>query len=178
MLNPQPYPWSFLNSVNLDTFDFVDSVATKASGKYVQCVAKSALMRDTVKCLIIDDDADDQEIFAMALYDMDLLTECRFFDDCVTALHTLNTDDIYTPDCIFMDINMPRMNGVECLEQLKNILKFSHVPVCIISTSADPSIVDRTKSLGALDFNVKPPAISTLSEMLERFIHLNVARRQ
>lgn len=170
-------PGSFLNFLKLDTFDTADSSAKVAYGSKVPRVAKTPLMIDSVNCLIIDDDTDDQEIFSMALQDVTFDTQCRFFDDCGKALKELREDETYLPDCIFLDINMPRMNGVECLAEIKKIQKLASVPVCMISTSADPFIVEKTRSLGALDFVVKPSNVSELSVILERFIHLNVVSK-
>ena len=78
------------------------------------------------------------------------------------------------PDCIFIDMNMPRMNGIECLEQIKKMDHLKDVPVCMFSTSADPTLVAKTKALGAVDFIVKPADITVLSEMLGQFFKLNV----
>lgn len=126
-----------------------------------------------MKCFLIDDDQDDQEIFAMAVRDFNESIHCYFADDGVKALEKLNNSD-FLPDCIFIDINMPRMNGIECLEQIKNISRLRPVPICMYSTSADPNIVTRSKELGAQDFIVKPASISVLSKMLQRFINSNI----
>ena len=127
-----------------------------------------------LKCFLIDDDIDDQEIFSMALQEFNDSIHCYFADDGVKALEKLNVDESFLPNCIFIDINMPRMNGVECLEQIKRINRLKLVPICMFSTSADPTIVAKTKALGATDFIVKPASISVLSRLLKQFISLNV----
>jgi CheY-like chemotaxis protein len=126
-----------------------------------------------MKCLLIDDDIDDQEIFHMALQDLNNSIDCQFASDGVNALETLTRDELFLPHCIFIDINMPRMDGVECLEKIKKINRLRNVPVCMYSTSADPNIVAKTKSLGAVDFIVKPSNISELGDLLSRFFVLN-----
>lgn len=125
-----------------------------------------------LKCFVIDDDQDDQEIFAMAVSEFSNSIHCYFADDGVKALDKLNRGD-FLPDCIFIDINMPRMNGIECLEQIKKISRLQSVPVCMFSTSADPEIVALSRALGANDFIVKPASISVLSELLSTFINSN-----
>lgn len=127
-----------------------------------------------VQCFLIDDDVDDQEIFSMALQEFNDSIRCYFADDGVKALEKLKVDQSFLPSCIFIDINMPRMNGVECLEQIKKINRLKSVPVCMFSTSADPSIVAKTRDLGAADFIVKPASISALSTLLSQFISTNV----
>ncbi len=130
---------------------------------------------DRIQCLLIDDDVDDQEIFFMALQEYNDSIRCHFADDGTKALEKLIEDDSFLPNCIFIDINMPRMNGVECLEQIKKIARLNRVPVCMVSTSADPNVVAQTKALGAMDFIVKPPSISVLTQLLKQFIVLNVS---
>ena len=124
-------------------------------------------------CFLIDDDIDDQEIFYMALQELNRSIDCKFASDGVNALETLTRDELFLPHCIFIDTNMPRMNGVECLEQIKKISRLRNVPVCMYSTSADPNLVAKTKSLGAVDFIVKPADISELGCLLGRFFVLN-----
>ena len=130
--------------------------------------------KNPLKCFLIDDDVDDQEIFSMAIQELSSSIDCYFADDGVKALETLVTDELFLPHCIFIDINMPRMNGVECLEKIKDIVRLRQVPVCMYSTSADPALVAKVKELGAADFIVKPADITVLSGLLSRFFELNV----
>lgn len=130
-----------------------------------------------MKCFLIDDDLDDQEIFHMAMQEFNGSIQCYFADNGVRALETLRKDESFLPNCIFIDINMPRMNGIECLEQIKSIARLKPVPVCMFSTSADPAVIARTKELGANDFIVKPASISVLSQLLSGFFNSNVSSR-
>jgi CheY-like chemotaxis protein len=130
--------------------------------------------RAPAKCFLIDDDLDDQEIFCMALQQFDDHIECEFANDGAKAIEQLRAGEGKIPDCIFIDMNMPRMNGIECLEQIKKIDYLKDIPVCMFSTSADPTLVARAKALGAIDFLVKPADITVLSEMIGQFFKLNV----
>jgi len=134
--------------------------------------AKSAPER----CFLIDDDLDDQEIFFMALQQFDASVRCDFANDGAKAIEQLKADELNVPQCIFIDMNMPRVDGIECLEQIKKMGHLRGVPVCMFSTSADPTLVARTKVLGAVDFIVKPADISVLSEVIGQFFKLNVRR--
>jgi len=119
----------------------------------------------TLNCFLIDDDPDDQEIFCMALEDMGEDINCRYASDGVEALKVLE-DAAYIPDYIFIDMNMPRMNGNECLQQIREIGRLKDVPVYMYSTSADPEAVAATKELGAAGFIVKPTSVSELTKTL------------
>ena len=125
-------------------------------------------------CFLIDDDLDDQEIFLMAMQQFDTSIRCDFANDGARAIEQLKADKANVPGCIFIDMNMPRMNGIECLEQIKEMAHLKDVPVCMFSTSADPTSVAKSKALGAVDFIIKPADITMLSEMLGKFLKLNV----
>lgn len=119
---------------------------------------------------LIDDDSDDQEIFHHALEKANGETTCVFADDGIQALEKLKTDLEFKPDFIFIDMNMPRMNGQQCLAEIKKIERLQHVPVYMYSTSVNPESLEENKRLGAEDFIVKPSNIHELVEILRNIL--------
>lgn len=115
---------------------------------------------------IIDDDLDDQEIFTIAVKKVDPAIQCVFANDGVHALEKIKNDPDFNPGSIFLDVNMPRMNGVECLEQLRNIDRLKNVPIFMCSTSSDPKIIAKITALGAREFIVKPSTIAEFAQSL------------
>ena len=115
---------------------------------------------------VIDDDLDDQEIFTIAAKKVNPDIQCEFANDGVHAIARFTNDSTLTPGSIFLDVNMPRMNGVECLEKLRNIDRLKYVPIFMCSTSADPRIMAKAKELGASDFIVKPSTIAEFATVL------------
>jgi CheY-like chemotaxis protein len=105
---------------------------------------------------LIDDDADDQHVFAEALSEVDdsisLLTASNGLD----ALETLRRAPSRLPDLIFLDLNMPKMNGKQFLKEIKSTAQLSNIPVVIYSTSSARVDREETLDLGASDFIVKP----------------------
>jgi CheY-like chemotaxis protein len=122
---------------------------------------------------LIDDDKDDQEIFSMALQDINHPINCFFANDGAEAIMRFNSDPTFLPDYIFIDINMPRMNGIECLEVVKTTKTIKHIPVYMISTSADPKVIAQSKAIGAIGFIVKPSSVSVLTRLLAERFDLN-----
>ena len=120
------------------------------------------------KCFLIDDDLDDQEIFMMALEDVNADVNCVTANNGVEALKKLTSDLSFIPDYIFIDINMPKMNGIECLSEIKKLSHLSGVPIMMFSTSSDPDIISESKKLGALDFLIKPPGLKPLVQTLAK----------
>ena len=124
------------------------------------------MMNDPTHCFLIDDDEDDQEIFYLAVQDVDESIRCIFANDGVHALEKLHTDQLFTPNWIFIDMNMPRMNGLQCLKAIRTIDRLKHTPVFLYSTYVDPMVVAENKKLGATDFIRKPSSITELTRIL------------
>ena len=120
-------------------------------------------------CLLIDDDEDDKEIFCIALSEIDPGIRCHTAIDAIEALNLLK-DPSFTPDYIFLDLNMPLMSGKECLVEIKKRPHLRDTPVIIFSTSASQKDMQDTHDLGAASFITKPPLISTLTKRLREVL--------
>ncbi|PSL27500.1 response regulator [Chitinophaga ginsengisoli] len=127
-------------------------------------------MQEKIICFLIDDDHDDQEIFSLALNAIDEEIDCITANDGVDAINRLRRDRGFTPDFIFLDLNMLRMSGRECLKEIKKIPHLNDIPVIIYSTSSEQKDITETMLLGASDYIVKPPSISILTKRLEQVL--------
>jgi CheY-like chemotaxis protein len=125
-------------------------------------------------CFLVDDDVDDLEIFALAVEDLRVGVHCVTAADGIDALEKLRNDDGFTPDFIFLDLNMPRMNGKQCLLEIKKIQRLSSTPVIIYSTSSNRKDIDDTLKLGASHFLTKPSSISSLTQELSVLLRVPV----
>src|SRR5687768_16138579 len=98
--------------------------------------------------LLIDDDADDLEIFALALADTRM--PCHFVTagNGIEALDLFHADDNFLPEFVFIDLNMPFMNGKQLLGEIKSSKKLQHIPTIIYTTSSHPDDVEETEKLG------------------------------
>lgn len=124
-------------------------------------------------CLVIDDDTDDQEIFALAMEDTGLEYRCLFATSAEEGLSLL--DERYVmPDYIFLDLNMPRFNGLQCLEDIRRREPLRHTPVVIYSTSSEQTYVNKAMLLGATAFITKPSNITSLSMLLNDFFEKRI----
>lgn len=113
-------------------------------------------MSDNKLFMIVDDDADDREFFSDAVSELDLTTECIAAINGEDALKILRNGIKRLPDFIFLDLNMPKMDGKTCLTELKKDEKLKNIPVIIFSTSSDQRDKDATHQLGATYFLTKP----------------------
>ncbi len=115
--------------------------------------------------LLVDDDEDDQVFFTEAIEEMDASIHCSIAENGKKALIKLN-ESADLPDIIFMDINMPELNGFDCLKELKKCVRLRTIPVIMLSTSV--STRDKTSAieLGAEMFFTKPSSYKKLGSLL------------
>ncbi|WP_349318242.1 response regulator [Chitinophaga sp. MM2321] len=115
--------------------------------------------------LLVDDDQDDQEFFKLALAEIKEPVCCITADNGQEALDQLAMH-MYYPDLIFLDMNMPLMNGFKFLERIKDIDHLKHIPVIVYSTSNEPGEISNAKSMGAIDYITKPTKLADLCKLL------------
>lgn len=108
------------------------------------------------KILLIDDDADDRKYFVEAVKEIDSSIECVTAKDGEQALAFLRQPHLSMPDFIFLDLRMPRINGKQCLLQIKADLRLKDIPVIIYTTSKAVQEAEELQSLGAVHFITKP----------------------
>jgi CheY-like chemotaxis protein len=118
-------------------------------------------------CFLIDDDVDDRRIFLMALNAFDRSIGLVTAYSGVQALEIINANDVFLPDYIFLDLNMPYMSGRECLIRLREIERLKNVPIILYSTIRD---FEELASLGASGFVTKPNSIQELIKVLSGII--------
>jgi CheY-like chemotaxis protein len=119
--------------------------------------------------LLIDDDDDDQEIFLAAMKDISNTFTCTVAFSAQIAFQQLLAGEMI-PDIIFLDLNMPIMNGKQFLSELKKNEALNMIPVIILSTSAHSATIQETKELGARDFITKPASFKDFRNILQSIL--------
>ena len=123
------------------------------------------------KILLIDDDPDDRVFFTDALHEINNEIKCNVAENGEEALKLLSSPPL--PDLIFLDLNMPVMNGLSCLFALKKDEKLKSIPVIIYTTTSDPETVNETKSRGAVAFLKKPNDYLQFIKKLKTILEMN-----
>ena len=116
--------------------------------------------------LLIDDDGDDRMFFEMAVDDLEFPVQCHFAHDGIQGIAMLNNTD-FQPDFIFIDMNMPKMNGLECLQEIRKMERLNHVPVYLYSTSNDKIIAAKCIEYGGCGFIKKENSLDALTKRLQ-----------
>ena len=123
------------------------------------------------RILIVDDDADDCSLFKEALADVKPATVFYCAGDGGEAIRKLTENEFERPDIIFLDINMPVMDGWECLSKLKSTDRLKNIPVIMHTTSSLAIDRDTARKSGALCCITKPSDFKILKRMLEIIIN-------
>lgn len=117
---------------------------------------------------LADDDQDDRMLFKEALDEIDVDIAIEDFDNGVTLMDNLLNKDKALPDVIYLDLNMPLMNGEECLHDIKNEAELSQIPIIIYSTYADEVSANNLQKQGANLYLVKPDTFNNLKILLRK----------
>lgn len=115
--------------------------------------------------LLVEDDEDDRLFFREAIRDVDEHIQLIMAGNGLEALQQLQTMPSHV-DVVFMDINMPLLNGFECLQAIKQLQELDHIPVVMLSTSRSVSDVQRAIQLGALLCIFKLPDFPVFSNSI------------
>jgi CheY-like chemotaxis protein len=125
---------------------------------------------DTIRTLLADDDADDNMLFSEALRELPFDTRLTVICNGDQLLKHLNEQVSY--DLLFLDLNMPRKNGLQCLTEIKNSEKLKHLPVIILTTTSDAKFIDLLYKAGANRFIRKPNSYVELKSLIWQAIIL------
>lgn len=122
---------------------------------------------------LIDDDIDDRDLFLDALEEIDKNVHCSLAENGNSAMEILLCDIFEKPELIFLDLNMPLINGKELLKVLKNSPHLSSIPVIMYSTFFGPNEMDEIAKLGASHCLVKHTSFNELKTSLKMILAKN-----
>ncbi len=126
----------------------------------------------TLNLLLADDDSDDCFFFKEALEELTISAKLTTVNDGVQLMKLLSTTGTPLPDALFLDLNMPRKSGLECLAEIKTIDKLMHLPVMIYSTSLNPDVVEILYQKGAHYYICKPGEFAKIKKVILEAITL------
>jgi CheY-like chemotaxis protein len=118
--------------------------------------------------LLAEDDDDDCMFFESALREINPALKFMRYPDGTKLMSEI--DSVQNPGILFLDINMPKINGLECLAELRNQTKYKDLPILIFSTFASPDLVGRLYDAGASSFIVKPNDFDHWRSIIEKSI--------
>lgn len=124
------------------------------------------MKQNTLNLWLADDDDDDCMFFKEALDELPVDSTLVTVQNGEELMRALTTKDVPLPDLLFLDLNMPRKTGFECLSEIKLDKNLNSIPVIIYSTSLDLEVVNLLYEKGAHYYIRKPAEFSELKNAI------------
>ncbi|MXN90612.1 response regulator [Flavobacterium sp. Sd200] len=123
--------------------------------------------------MLADDDEDDRLFFKEAFEEVKIKYDISTFNDGEQLMNYLNEPQNPLPDIIFLDLNMPRKSGMECLKEIRQNERLKRISVAIYSTSSSEQDIEDTFVAGANVYIKKPNDFNMLKKVLSDVVHIN-----
>jgi len=131
----------------------------------------------SINIFLADDDNDDCLFFRDALEELAAETQLTIANNGAELMSLLNKT-AQLPHAIFLDLNMPRKNGFECLKEIRETPRLKDIPVIIFSTSANMDSINKTYTLGANYYVRKPRTFDMLKEVIKTILSIDMPQQQ
>lgn len=131
------------------------------------------MQQDSIRITLADDDEDDRLFFTDAFEELKINTIVNTVNNGRELLNYLEHPEAVLPNIIFLDLNMPILNGIECLKEIKRNEKFNDIAIAIYSTSSSDQDVENTFVLGANIYIKKPSNFNELKKILSDVVIIN-----
>ncbi len=132
-----------------------------------------------VKIILTDDDADDRIIFQDAFQELNIQNDLTMFSNGDELMEYLKSHTNDLPQLLFLDLNMPRKSGLQCLHEIRRDKRLKDLLVAIYSTSSSEGEIEKSFDGGANLYIKKPSEYNKLKKIISQVIENNsqVARR-
>jgi len=131
------------------------------------------MTKEYMNIILADDDEDDRLFYTDAFDELKISTKVKTYNDGAALMDYLNSDEAILPEILFLDLNMPKKNGLECLHEIKNNPKLSDIAIAIYSTSSSEEHIEETFVNGANIYIKKPSDFATLKKVLSDVVTIN-----
>lgn len=131
------------------------------------------MQHDSILITLADDDEDDRLFFIDAFEELKINTIVNTVNNGRELLNYINNPETILPNIIFLDLNMPILNGIESLKEIKANDRFKEIVIAIYSTSSSDQDVEDTFILGANIYIKKPSNFDNLKKVLSEIVTIN-----
>lgn len=126
-----------------------------------------------IHVLLAEDDEDDRLFFRDAIESVKMKTIITMVNDGEQLMDYLLQPGATLPHVIFLDLNMPKKNGIECLEEIRNHPLLKDLSIAIYSTSASEKDIEETFIKGANIYIKKPSDFAVLKKVISDVLSIN-----
>ncbi|WP_264551694.1 response regulator [Flavobacterium sp. N2038] len=131
------------------------------------------MQKNALYILLADDDEDDRLFFKDAFEEIKIQTNVDFVHDGMQLMDHLNDPENELPDILFLDLNMPKKTGKECLIEIKKTDRLKDIIIAIYSTSSSEEDIEDTFIQGANIYIKKPSDFNTLKKLINEVATVN-----
>lgn len=131
------------------------------------------MTNEIIRVLLADDDKDDRNDFIEAFESLKISTTVETLKNGVELMKYLNNPSTKLPHLLFLDLNMPKKSGLDCLLEIKQIERLKHLTIVIYSTSSPEKDIEDTFLHGANIYIKKPAHLTVLKKTLLHVLTLN-----
>lgn len=125
---------------------------------------------EPLNILLADDDENDRLLFKEAFEELKIKTIVHMVNNGIQLMDYLTLNETRLPDLLFLDLNMPRKNGLECLKEIRVHKKLKDISIAIYSTSASEKDIEETFRNGANVYINKPGNFTELKQALSKAV--------
>lgn len=131
------------------------------------------MINQILNIVLAEDDEDDRLFFKEAIDQVKIKTILTMVNDGVELMKYLYDPETVTPDVIFLDLNMPKKGGIECLEEIRADKNYHNLTIAIYSTSASDNDIEETFVKGANIYIRKPNDFKVLQKVIAEVLSVN-----
>ena len=131
------------------------------------------MQEDYILITLADDDEDDRLFFTDAFDELKINTVVNTVKNGRELINFLEHSETILPNIIFLDLNMPILNGIDCLKEIKSNKRFKDIAIAIYSTSSSEEDIENTFVLGANIYIKKPSNFNDLKKILSDVVTIN-----
>ena len=128
------------------------------------------MKKEPLRILLADDDEADRLLFKEAIGELKIKTIVNTINNGIQLMDYLAKKDNQLPYLLFLDLNMPGKNGLECLKEIRSSQKFKEIVIAIYSTSNSDIDMENALLNGANIYIHKPNDFNVLKQSLEKAI--------
>ncbi|WP_373511960.1 response regulator [Persicitalea sp.] len=127
-------------------------------------------MNSAKTVFLVDDDQDDRFFIRQAIEEAGASIEIIEAENGLDFLALIHSDNSIPAALILLDMNMPKMNGLETIAAIRSDPSIATIPVVMVSTSFDPTLIESAYQAGVDKFITKPSSFEGFADLSQQLI--------